>query len=86
MKKSEAEWFLYVLECESGDLVLHERDQGRDDHGHAISQQGRDLVAERLAAPRGHEHEGVAAFGHMLDHLRLVPAEGRIAENFVEYF
>jgi hypothetical protein len=43
------------------DLVLHQRDQRRHDDAAAGAQQRRDLVAQGLAAARGHEHQGVAA-------------------------
>ena len=43
------------------DLVLHQRDQRRDNHTGAGPQQRRDLVAQRLAAAGRHEHQGVAA-------------------------
>jgi hypothetical protein len=65
-------------------LVLHQGDQRRDDDGGARPQQGRDLVAQRLAAARGHQHQGVAAGRDVLDDLRLPAAEGGIAEGVVE--
>jgi hypothetical protein len=46
-------------------LVVHQRDQRRDHHGHAVAgalaHDGRHLVTQRLAAAGGHEHQGVAA-------------------------
>ena len=65
------------------DLVLHQRDQRRDDDADAIAQQRRNLVAQRLAAAGGHQHQRVAAAHHVLDHLGLMPAKRGIAENFL---
>ena len=57
------------------DLVLHQRDQRRDDQRHAVEQQRRQLVAERLAAA-GREHRQRAAPGQQrLDHLGLAGPE-----------
>jgi hypothetical protein len=65
-------------------LVLHQGDERRDDDGRARPQQGRDLVAQRLAAAGGHQHQRVAAGGDPVDDRRLLAAEGGIAENLVE--
>ena len=54
------------------DLVLHQRDERRDDDAGAGAHQRRQLVAQRLAAAGGHEHEGVAAGDEVLDDLLLV--------------
>src|SRR5688572_14648023 len=40
-------------------LVLHQRDQWRDDQGRAAQDHRGELVAERLAAARGHNDHGV---------------------------
>ncbi len=63
------------------DLVLHQRDQRRDHHAHAVADQRRDLVAQRLAAAGGHQYQRVAARAHVFHNLGLLAAEGRIAEN-----
>ena len=39
-------------------LVLHQRDQRRDDDARARADQRGDLVADRLAAAGRHQHEG----------------------------
>ena len=57
------------------DLVLHQRDQRRDDDAEARAQQCRDLVAQRFAAAGRHQHDGVAAGRDLLDHLLLRAAE-----------
>ena len=66
------------------DLVLHQRDQRRNDDPHPRTQQGRNLVAQRLAAAGGHQHQRIAAVRHVLDDLLLLPAEGGIAENALQ--
>ena len=43
------------------DLVLHQRDQGRDDHGGSLEEKRGELIAERLAAARRHDHERIGA-------------------------
>ena len=67
------------------DLVLHERDQRRDDHADAAPHQRRDLVAQRLAAAGRHEHERVAAGDDVLDDLLLAAAERVVAEDPLQH-
>ena len=43
------------------DLILHERDQRRDDQGEAVKDQRRDLIAQRFAAAGGHQDQRVGA-------------------------
>ena len=43
------------------DLVLHQRDQRRDDDREPVQAQGRHLVAQRLAAAGRHQHQRVVA-------------------------
>ena len=66
-------------------LVVHERDQRRHDDRHplprAVPHDGRDLVAERLAAPGGHEHQRVAARADMRHDGLLRATEAVVAEN-----
>lgn len=66
------------------DLVLHQRDQRGDDHTRTGPDQGRDLVAQRLAAAGRHEHDRVAAGDHMVDDRLLLAAEGLVAEDPVQ--
>jgi len=69
-------------------LVVHQRDQGRDDDGHPapllLAHDGRYLVAQRLAAARGHEHQCVAAADHVLDDVLLRAPELLVAEDIVQ--
>ncbi len=65
-------------------LVLHEGDQRRDDHARAGPDEGRDLVAERFAAARRHEDDGVTTRHHMLDDRLLLAPEGVVSEDPVQ--
>ena len=70
------------------DLVVHQRDQGADDDGHAlltlVPRDRRDLVAQAFAAAGGHQHQRVAAGGHMVNDLALRAPESRVAEDFLQ--
>ena len=55
-----------------------------DDAGARAHQRG-DLVAQRLAAAGGHQHEGVAAAHDVVDDLGLLAAEVVVAEDAVEH-
>jgi len=58
-------------------LVLDERQEGRDDQGAAALQQGRQLVAEGLAATGRHEAHHISALHGGIYHLLLLrPASG----------
>ena len=54
------------------DLVVHQRDQRRDDHRGAGAAQRGHLVADALAAAGRHQHQRVATGQHVLD--RRLPA------------
>ena len=62
------------------DLVLHERDERRDDEREVVAQQRGELVAERLAGAGGHDHEQVAVSQRGVDRLGLAGPEGAEAE------
>ncbi len=72
-----------------GHLVLHQGDQGRDHDARALAapvpHQGGNLVAQRLAAAGGHQHQAIAAVGDMRDDVRLRPAERAVAEHVVQH-
>ena len=72
------------MRVERVDLVLHQRDQRRDDHRHAVQQQRRQLVAEALARAGGEHGERAAAREQRLDHLGLARAELAQAEALGE--
>lgn len=65
-------------------LVLHQRDQRRDDDPRTGSDQRRDLVAERFAATGRHEHDGVPTAHHVIDDRFLLAAESVVPEDPVE--
>ena len=53
-------------------LVLDQRAQWRDHHGDPGDHEGRQLIAEALAATRGHQDEAVPAQNRRVDGLELV--------------
>ena len=61
-------------------LVLHQGDQGRDDQSEAVKDQGRQLVAEGLAAAGGHKHQAVPAGQDVPDDVRLQGAKAVVPE------
>lgn len=62
-------------------LVLHERDEGRDHHGEAVPQEGRDLVADGFSAARGHDGQGLPAFQHVFQDPLLQEDKIVVAED-----
>ena len=66
-------------------LVLHERDERRDDHSGPLPHQRGNLVAQGLAAAGRHQHQGVVAADEVVDDLPLAVPEGVIAENAAQY-
>ena len=66
------------------DLVVHERDQGRDDERRAAAGEAGELVAERLAGAGGHDEQHVLAVHHRAAHRLLVRPERGQAEAVAE--
>ena len=66
------------------DLVLHQGDERGDDDGRAFHHQGGQLVAQGLAAARGHQDKGVAAVHQMPDDALLVTLERVEAEELLQ--
>ena len=66
------------------DLVLHQRDERRDDHRQVVAQQRRKLIAERLARAGGHDDQHVAVGQRGLARLALARPEAREAEVLVQ--
>ena len=60
-------------------LVLHQRNQWRDDDAHSPAQHRRNLVAQRLAAAGRHQHQRIPAIENGLDDLELSGAKRRVA-------
>ena len=63
------------------DLVLHQRNQRRDDQRRTVAQQRGYLVAQRLAAAGGHQHQRIAAGQHRVDGGALLTAKLVVAED-----
>ncbi len=62
------------------DLVLHQRDQRRDDQRQPVEDQGRELVAEALAAAGGHDAQAIASCQDGRDDFLLAVAKRREPE------
>ena len=65
---------------QGGDLVLHERDQRRDDQRNAAEQHGRDLVAGRFARAGGHDGQHIPPGCQRVNDGLLPGAERAVAE------
>ena len=65
-------------------LIAHQGDEGRDDDGHPVPTQGRQLETQGFAATRRHDGKGVLPRQHSLDDFRLTGAEIGKAENGVQ--
>jgi hypothetical protein len=69
-------------------LVMHQRNQRRDDHRNAFAQllarNRRYLEAQRLAAARRHEHQCVAALDHVLYGSLLMASKRGVAKDVVK--
>src|SRR2546425_5141640 len=63
------------------DLVLHERDERRDDDGQALQMRGGRLVAERFAAARGEHDDGIAPVEDGGDGFALQRKEAVVAPD-----
>lgn len=66
---------------EGVDLIFHEGDQGGDDDGEAVQEEGGELVAKAFARSRGEDREGGAAFEEGGDDAALAGAELGKAEG-----
>ena len=67
-------------------LVLHQRDQRRDDQRHTLKTKCRQLIAQRLPAAGRHHHQPVAATGNLLDHPVLSVEKSAVSEVLLERF
>ena len=67
------------------DLILHERDQRRDDERHSRQQKGGQLIAEAFPAARRHHAERVAPGKHRVDQRLLSRTECRKAKILPQY-
>jgi hypothetical protein len=67
-------------------LIVHQRDQRRDDQPGPRPAQSRDLIGQRFARAGRHHGERILPRHDALDHIRLTSAETMIAEGSVECF
>lgn len=65
---------------ETVDLVLHQSDEGRDDYRNATEEDRGQLIAQRLAASGGHQHQGVLSRKNPADDFFLQWQEAVEAE------
>ena len=70
--------------AELADLVLHERDQRRDDQRGAAAGEAWKLITERFPRSRGHDEEDVPSLHHGPADRLLIGAERGEAEGGVE--
>jgi hypothetical protein len=71
----------YAKLAQRGHLVVHQRDQRRNDHRGARPAQRGNLKADALAAAGRHQHQRVATGDYVVYHLLLVAPESREAEH-----
>ena len=62
------------------DLILHQRDQRRDNQREAVLHDRRKLIAKTLAAAGGHHAQTVFAGEDCLDHFPLTGPKARQSE------
>ena len=67
------------------DLILHKGYKRRDNDGGTLTDDGRKLVAKRLATACRHNHEGVVAVEQTLDYGFLVTLEVVKSENLFQF-
>ena len=69
-------------------LVMHEGNQWRDHHRHAVScaltRNGRHLVTQRFTAARGHQHQGVTTATDMLNNVLLRTSESVVTKHLAQ--
>lgn len=73
---------------QGADLVVHQRNQGRDHDGHAmprlLARDGRDLVAQTLATAGGHQYQRIATGRHMFNDALLGATKRLVAKDFAQ--
>ena len=77
---------VYAQLAQGVHLVLHQRDQGRNDHPATRAREGGNLVAQGFAAAGGHQDQGVAAPDQGVDDLVLGWAEGLVTKGIAKNF
>jgi hypothetical protein len=69
---------------QAGHLILHERDERRNDQGQPGQEGRRQLIAERLALPGRHDRHRIAPSQHGANDLLLARPKLRKPELFAE--
>ena len=69
---------------QAGHLILHERDERRNDQGQSGQESCRELIAERLALPSRHDGHRIAPIQHSANDLLLAGSKLCEAELFAE--
>ena len=69
---------------QGGDLIIHQRNQGRNHHSHTVTQQPGHLIAQGLAAAGGHQYQRITALCHRLYDVGLLTAEFGITKHRLE--
>ena len=69
---------------ELGHLVFHQGDEGTDDQRRPAARDGRQLIAQRLARPGGHDQQHVAPFNHRPANRFLIGEECVETEGAVQ--
>ena len=75
----------YAASAQCVHLILHQRDQGGHDNGHAVAQQSGDLVTDGLAPAGWHHHQRVATQECTADGVFLVGQESVVTPVVPEY-
>ena len=70
-------------EFKLGDLIFHQSNQGADHQRRSAARNGRQLIAQRLARPRGHDQQHVAPVDHRLANCFLIGQESVETEGVV---
>ena len=71
----------YAQLTERINLILHQRDQWRDDDTAAIAQQGRNLITQGFTAASRHEYQRITAARNQFNDIRLRTAKHWITEH-----
>ena len=67
---------------ECADLILHQRDERRDDYGNALEHQRRYLIAYRFSRARRHYAQNIAPAEQAVGYPVLSLAKGIVTEIF----
>ena len=76
---------VHARRAQVGDLVVHQRDQRRNDDCRTIKHQRGNLVTQRFAAAGGHQHHQALPRRERFDDFLLAAAKRRVAEHLVQY-